>query len=65
MVKQMGCTSSKSAQVDIFRDGTKIAKVNNSGSYVDQTNFRGGGTLTYTVCEAGSNTCSSAVTISF
>ncbi|EKB48821.1 S8 family peptidase [Cecembia lonarensis] len=58
-----GATTS---QVDIYRDGTKIATVNNSGSYVDQTNFRGGGTLTYTVCEAGSSaSCSNAVTISF
>ncbi|UJP63781.1 S8 family peptidase [Mongoliitalea daihaiensis] len=54
-----------SAQVDIFRNGTKIATVSNSGSYTDQTNFRGGGSLTYTVCEAGSNNCSSAVTINF
>ncbi|EKB48820.1 S8 family peptidase [Cecembia lonarensis] len=58
-----GATTS---QVDIYRDGTKIATVDNSGSYVDQTNFRGGGTLTYTVCEAGSSaSCSNAVTITF
>ncbi|GHB53680.1 S8 family peptidase [Mongoliitalea lutea] len=58
-------TGASSSQVDIFRNGTKIATVNNSGTYVDQTNNRGSGSLTYTVCEAGSSNCSSAVTISF
>ncbi|WP_194976670.1 S8 family peptidase [Aquiflexum lacus] len=57
------------AQVDIYRDGTKIATVNNStsgsNSYTDQTNNKGGGSLTYQVCEAGSNTCSSTVTLNF
>ena len=57
-----------STQVDIYRDGTKIATVNNSsgsGSYIDQTNNKGGGSLTYEVCEAGSNTCSNTITLSF
>ena len=54
-----------SSQVDIYRDGTKIATVNNSGSYTDQTSFRGGGSLTYKVCEAGSSTCSSEITVQF
>ncbi len=56
-----------SGQVDIFRDGRRIATVNgNSGSYVDQTTFRGGGSLTYTICEAGpSSSCSNAVRIFF
>jgi len=53
-------------QVDIFRGDTKIATVNNSGSYSDQTDFRGGGSLTYKVCEAGSSSsCSNTVTINF
>ena len=53
-------------QVDIYREGTKIATVNNSGSYSDQTNFRGGGSLTYQVCETGTSpTCSNSVTIQF
>jgi subtilisin family serine protease len=52
-------------QVDIFRDGTKIATVNNTGSYTDQTNNRGGGSLTYQVCEAGTNTCSNSITLNF
>jgi len=53
-------------QVDIYRNGTKIATVNNTGSYSDQTNFRGGGSLTYKVCDAAStSTCSSDVTVQF
>ncbi|MFN3801963.1 S8 family peptidase [Belliella pelovolcani] len=53
------------SQVDIYRNGTKIATVNNSGSYIDQTNFRGGGSLTYQVCEAGSSSCSATITLQF
>lgn len=60
-------TGTTATQVDIYRNGTLLASaVNNSGSYVDQTNFRGGGTLTYKVCEAGStSTCSNEITLSF
>lgn len=52
-------------QVDIFRNGTKIATVANNGSYSDQTNERGSGTLTYKVCEAGSSSACASVTIEF
>jgi len=59
-------TGATTSQVDIYRDGTKIATVNNTGSYVDQTNFRGGGTLTYLVCDTSSTPeCSNSVTITF
>lgn len=57
-----GATSS---QVDVYRNGTRIATVNNNGSYIDQTNFRGSGSLTYQICEAGSNSCSGTITIRF
>jgi subtilisin family serine protease len=58
-------TGSAAGQVDVFRDNAKIATVSNTGSYSDQTNFRGGGTLTYRVCEAGTSTCSNSVTVVF
>ncbi|EOZ98616.1 Alkaline serine exoprotease A precursor [Indibacter alkaliphilus LW1] len=58
-------SGANSSQVDIYREGSKIATVNNSGSYTDQTNLRGSGTLTYTVCEVGTDVCSNSVTISF
>ncbi len=60
-------TGTNATQVDIYRNGTLIAPaVSNTGSYVDQTDFRGGGTLTYSVCEAGTTTsCSNEITLSF
>jgi subtilisin family serine protease len=51
-------SGASSVRVDVYRDGTRIATADNTGSYTDVTNFRGGGTLTYRVCEAGTNTCS-------
>jgi len=55
-----------SKQVDIYRDGVKIATLDNGGTYTDQTNLRGSGSLTYRVCESGSSaTCSNSVTIQF
>lgn len=60
-------SGTNATQVDIYRNGTLLAAaVSNSGSFVDQTNFRGGGTLTYSVCEAGSTTtCSNEITLRF
>jgi subtilisin family serine protease len=58
-------TGSSATSIDVFREGSRIATVSNSGSYTDQTNFRGGGSLTYQVCEAGTGTCSNSVTIQF
>ncbi|HMP98589.1 MAG TPA: S8 family serine peptidase [Cyclobacteriaceae bacterium] len=54
-----------STSVDIYRNGTKIATVSNSGSYTDNINVRGGGTYRYSVCEAGTSTCSAEVTVTF
>jgi V8-like Glu-specific endopeptidase len=58
-------TGSSASNITVFRNDSAIATVSNSGSYVDQTDFRGGGSLTYRVCEAGTSTCSNNVTISF
>lgn len=58
-------SGSSASNIDVFRDNSKIATVSNSGSYVDQTNFRGSGSLTYRVCAAGTSTCSNNVTINF
>jgi subtilisin family serine protease len=57
-----GATSN---QVDIFRDGTLIATVSNSGAYTHSTTERGGGTHVYKVCEAGTSTCSNEATVSY
>jgi PKD repeat protein len=37
--------------VDIFRDGSLLATVANSGAYTDNIDEKGGGSYTYTVCE--------------
>ncbi|MFU8877620.1 MAG: S8 family serine peptidase [Wenzhouxiangellaceae bacterium] len=57
-----GATTSN---VDIHRDGSVLTTVANTGAYTDATDFRGGGSLTYQVCEAGSSDCSETVTVNF
>ena len=54
-----------STNVDIYRDGVLIATTANDGAYTDSTNNRGGGSYTYSVCEAGTSTCSDSVTVNF
>ncbi|WP_051205383.1 S8 family serine peptidase [Salinimicrobium xinjiangense] len=54
-----------SAKVDIFRDGSFYESTENNGTYKDITNFKGGGSLTYKVCEAGTANCSNEVTVQF
>ena len=55
-----------SANVDIFRDGAKIATTPNDGSYTDNLNQKGGGVAyRYKVCEQGSTVCSNEVTVGF
>ena len=53
------------SSVDIFRNGSRIATVSNSGSYTDQFNTRERGSFTYKVCIAGAQQCSNQPTISF
>lgn len=55
-----------SANIDIYRDGVKIATVPNSGTYKDFIGVRGGNArYTYKVCEAGTSNCSNQVTVRF
>lgn len=51
--------------VDVYRDGTVITTTPNDGAHTDRTNFKGGGSLTYRICEAGTATCSNEVTVNF
>ena len=57
-----GATSSN---IDVNRDGIVIATVPNNGHYNDSTGTTGQATFTYKVCEAGTQTCSNTVTVSF
>ena len=51
--------------VDIYRDGGLLTTTADDGLYTDATDFKGGGSLTYQVCEAGSSVCSDTVTVNF
>ncbi len=53
------------ASVDIVRDGTIVSTTANDGAETDVTGNKGGGSYTYRVCEAGTSTCSNAVTVTF
>jgi subtilisin family serine protease len=51
--------------VDVFRNGAKVATTANDGAHTDNIGAKGGGSYTYKVCEAGTTTCSSEVTVTF
>jgi hypothetical protein len=57
-------TGASSSTVDIFRDGELIA-TQNDGDYTDHIDNKGGGSYQYQVCEQGSSSCSSIVTVTF
>jgi len=54
-----------SSSVDIYRNGSRIATVSNTGSYTDQLGKRAAGTYTYKVCVAGGQDCSNQAAASF
>ena len=49
--------------VDIVRDGVVVATTNNDGFETDATRVKGGGSMSWQICEVGSTTaCSEVVT---
>ncbi len=54
-----------SDNVDVYRNGAFIAVTANDGTHDDNIRKKGGGSYTYKVCEAGTNTCSNDATIIF
>jgi hypothetical protein len=50
---------------DVYRNGSKIASLSNTGSMTDNINRKGSGTYSYKVCNAGSSTCSATVSVVF
>jgi PKD repeat protein len=54
-----------SASVDVFRNGALITTTPNDGAHTDNINRTGGATYTYRVCEVGTVTCSSNVSVTF
>jgi hypothetical protein len=57
-----GATSSN---VDVYRNGVVVATTSNDDFYTDSPGSRGHATYTYKVCEAGTQTCSNQVTVTF
>lgn len=53
-------------EVAIYRDGVFLAKADNTGTFVDNTGLKGGGSLTYQVCHHGDpDACSNEVTVTY
>jgi PKD repeat protein len=53
-----------SGEVEVFRGSEEIATTANS-SYTDNTGQKGGGALSYHVCNTGTSVCSNTVTVAF
>ena len=53
------------SNVDIYRNGVVVGTTGNDGFYTDSPGGRGHATYTYKVCQAGSQTCSNQVTVTF
>ena len=58
-------SGASSNKVDIYRNGARIATTANDGFYTDRIPGHGPGSFTYQVCNAGSQTCSNQVTVTF
>ena len=54
-----------STQVDVIRDGTRLATTTNSGAYTDTLAKRGTATYRYRVCESGTTVCSNESVVTF
>ena len=65
-VVDLDWTGSTAASFDIYRDGTDIALDWAGNSYSDNTNYKGGASYQYQVCEAGSLVnCSNTVLVGY
>jgi subtilisin family serine protease len=64
---QIGLTwSAGDVTVDVYRNGSKIkSAMSNTGSYTDAIKVSGSGTLTYKVCNAGTNDCSGNASVNY
>jgi hypothetical protein len=54
-----------STYVDVYRNGSRVMTVANSGSATDAINKKGSGSYTYQLCEAGTSTCSNTTQVNF
>ncbi len=58
-------SGASSTNVDIYRDGVRVATTPNDGAHTDAINRKGGGSYVYKLCEAGTSKCSGEVTASY
>ncbi len=58
-------TGATSTSVDVKHNGSRVATVQNTGSYTYRMSNKGGGSITLQVCEAGTTTCSNVVTVNY
>lgn len=58
-------TGTTGTNVDVLRDGVKVATTANDGAYTDSTGQKGSGSHAYTVCNAGTSSCSNTVTVTY
>jgi subtilisin len=58
-------SGANSTDVDVFCNTVKIDTTANNGAYTDNIDLKGGGSYTYKVCEADTNTCSNEVLVAF
>ena len=58
-------SGASSPNIDIYRNGVVVATTGNDGFYTDSLGGRGHATYTYQACNAGSQTCSNQVTVTF
>jgi hypothetical protein len=64
-IASLSWTGATASEVDIYRGGSKLITTSNTGSYVDNTSFKGGGSLTYKICEANTDACSAELVLQF
>ena len=62
---ELSWAGAASTQVDVYRDGARVAVTKNSGKFTESLNRRGGGTASYKLCEAGTSNCSNLVQVTF
>jgi N-acetylneuraminic acid mutarotase len=58
-------SGANSTNIDVYRDGNVITTVPNTGRYTDSTGETGRARYTYKVCQAGTQTCSNNVRVTF
>jgi hypothetical protein len=50
-------------EVDVFRNGKRLGRASNRGSYLDEVDARTSGTLVYQVCDRGTAVCTEPLTV--